>query len=185
MPSEYATDDVDEEQGLMRDLMDSDTGASSAILLRQWMAGVDDLNYISLLFLRRRGRQRMHANGEAVEEEDSRMQFPNSNASIFIVGGGSETACALVCYPSGGGGQWMHQDSRATLKYIEPRYGDGLQSSVVFMGNTTCVLCCYYSGREWRHAPSVLRYPLEKCIYRKVQLTMNAELAKTAIHSWT
>lgn len=30
----------------------------------------------------------MHANGEAVEEEDSRMQFPNSNASIFIVGGG-------------------------------------------------------------------------------------------------
>lgn len=38
MPSEYATDD-DEEQGLMRDLMDSDTGASSAILLRQWMDG--------------------------------------------------------------------------------------------------------------------------------------------------
>lgn len=30
----------------------------------------------------------MHANGEAVEEEDSRMQFPNSNASIFVVGGG-------------------------------------------------------------------------------------------------
>lgn len=89
----------------------------------------------------------MHANGEAVEEEDSRMQFPNSNASIFVVRWGSETACALVCYPSRGEGT-VNAPGFARHAEIEPRYGDGLQSSVVFMGNTTCVLCGYYYGRE-------------------------------------
>lgn len=58
----------------------------------------------------------MHSNGEAVEEQDSRMQFPNSNASIFVVGGGVRPHVRLSVIRREVRGHWMHQDSRATLK---------------------------------------------------------------------